>query len=167
MIMTPSNEDREAFEEEATYLRMNLVRRPSGKYHRIHTQNAWEIWQAAFAHTKRRDGVPEGWPPTESGEAKDAAMWEVISNLGEHMEGYSHDPSLVAYVADQLGILQAAMTAEAKEGYVLVPIVQTFEMEKEGAESLLCGPCDPQDWRHATAANVWGAMVKASPEYKP
>ncbi len=61
MSTAPSNEGREAFEEEATYFRMNLVCRPSGKYHRIHTQNAWEIWQAAFAHTKRRDGVPEGW----------------------------------------------------------------------------------------------------------
>jgi len=50
-----------------------------------------------------------------SREAKDAAMREVISNLGEHMEGYLHDPALVEYVTLQLNLLEDAMSAESRE----------------------------------------------------
>jgi hypothetical protein len=56
---------------------------------------------------------------------------------------------------------------DVRDGWVLVPIKQTPEMESEGAESLLCGPGGADDWRHATAALVWSAMVSKAPRYTP
>lgn len=74
-----------------------------------------------------------------SGDVKEAMVQvvaSVVSNLGEHMEGYGHDPALVAYVTEQLDALCNAIQPPQP------PIKESVRGVSDATDTCQCGvPC--------------------------